>query len=145
MRAIVLREHGGPEVLRLEELPDPQPGPGQVRVRVQAVALNHLDLWVRRGMPGLKRPFPMILGSDVAGVLDALGPGVAPEPFAVGDEVVVSPGVSCGRCRQCLAGRDNLCPRYGILGEHLDGGYADYVVVPAANLLTAPKDLSPVE
>jgi NADPH:quinone reductase-like Zn-dependent oxidoreductase len=143
MKAMVLREHGGPEVLHLEELPEPQPGPGEVRVRVDAVALNHLDLWVRRGLPGLKRPFPMILGADVAGRIDALGAGVAgPAP---GTEVIVNPGLSCGHCRQCLAGRDNLCREYGILGEHRDGGYAESVVVPAQNLLPAPANLSPVE
>jgi NADPH:quinone reductase-like Zn-dependent oxidoreductase len=143
MKAMVLREHGGPEVLHLEELPDPAPGPGEVRVRVQAVALNHLDLWVRRGLPGLKRAFPMILGSDVAGTVDALGPGAG--ELTVGEEVLVNPGISCGHCRQCLAGHDNLCREYGILGEHRDGGYADFVVVPRANILPAPKNLSPIE
>lgn len=146
MKAMVLREHGGPEVLHYEELPDPEPGPGEVRVRVQAVAMNHLDLWIRKGMPHVKLHYPFILGSDVAGVVDALGPGVrALSGMKEGDEVVLNPGVSCGRCRQCLAGRDNLCREYAILGEHRDGGYADYIVVPAQNLLPAPKRLRPAE
>ncbi len=143
MRAMVLREHGGPEVLHLEELPDPEPGPGEVRVRVAACALNHLDVWVRKGLPGLKRPYPFILGADVAGTVDKLGAGV--RGAGVGDEVILNPGLSCGRCRECLAGRDNLCRDYGILGEHRDGGYAEFVVVPAQNLLPAPAKLSPAE
>jgi NADPH:quinone reductase-like Zn-dependent oxidoreductase len=143
MKAIVLREHGGPEVLHEEELPDLVPGPGEVRIRVAACALNHLDVWVRKGLPGLKRPYPFILGSDVAGTIDALGPGV--RGAKEGDEIVVNPGISCGHCRECLAGHDNLCREYGILGEHRDGGYATQLVVPAANLLPAPQRLSPVE
>ena len=143
MKAIVLREHGGPEVLRVEELPDPEPGAGEARVRVAACALNHLDVWVRKGLPGLKRPYPFILGCDVAGTVDKIGEGL--RGVAIGDEVIVNPGLSCGRCRECLAGRDNLCRDYGILGEHRDGGYAQLLVVPAQNLLAAPARLSVVE
>lgn len=139
MRAITLREHGNPEVLKQEVLPDLVPGPGEVRVRVAAVAMNHLDVWVRRGLAHLKLRYPFILGSDVAGTVDAVGPGASAKP---GDEVVLSPGVSCGRCRECLAGRDNLCREYGILGETRDGGYAEQIVVPERNLLPAPKNLS---
>jgi NADPH:quinone reductase-like Zn-dependent oxidoreductase len=143
MRAITLRSHGGPEVLRLEELPDPAPGPGEVRVRVAAVALNRLDVWVRSGLPHLKLRYPFILGSDIAGTVDGVGPGV--QGAKDGDEVVLSPGVSCGRCRECLSGRDNLCRGYGILGETRDGGYAGCIVVPAQNLLPAPTRLSVAE
>lgn len=143
MKAITLRAHGGPEVLSLEELPDLSPGPGEVRVRVQAVALNHLDVWVRRGLPHLKLRYPFILGADVAGTVDTLGPGVT--GIKLGDEVLVNPGVSCGRCRQCLSGRDNLCRDYGLLGEHRDGGYAEQLVVPAENIVAAPPNLTPVE
>ena len=140
MRAVTLREHGGPEVLRLEELPDPVAGPGEVRVRVRAVAMNHLDLWVRRGLPYLKLRYPFLLGCDIAGVVDGVGPGASGAKD--GDEVIINPGVSCGRCRECLAGRDNFCREYGILGEHRDGGYGELVVVPAANLLPAPTGKS---
>ena len=124
---MVLREHGGPEVLHLEELPDPVPGPGEVRVRVAAVAMNRLDIWVRNGLPHIRHTYPFLLGADVAGTIDGLGPGVADSAgprLRDGDEVVVSPGVSCGRCVQCLSGRDNLCRDYGLLGEHRSGGYA---------------------
>ena len=140
MDAVVLREHGEPEVLRFEQIEVEEPGPGQVRVEVRAVALNHLDLWVRRGGPAFKLEYPHRLGSDVAGVIDALGPGV--DGPVVGTKVVVSPGVSCGVCQACLSGRDNLCRRYAILGEHTQGGYARYLVVPRANIAPYPGALS---
>jgi NADPH:quinone reductase-like Zn-dependent oxidoreductase len=140
MKAMAMAGHGGPDVLRMTELPDPVPGPGRVVVRVRAVALNHLDVWVRKGWPGLELAMPHVLGADVAGVVEGVGPGVdGPKP---GDEVVLNPGVSCGRCEACLSGRDNLCRRYGILGEHLPGGYAERVAVPAANVLPKPRALS---
>ena len=138
MKAIVLREHGGPEVLQLEELPTPEPGPGEVRVRVRAVALNHLDLWVRRGGPAFHLEYPHRLGSDIAGTVDAIGPGAVAE---VGAKVVVQPGVSCMRCAACLGGHDNLCRYYKILGENTQGGYAEYIVVPAVNLAPYPERL----
>lgn len=140
MKAIAMRGHGGTEVLRAEELPEPVPGPGQVRVRVRAVALNHLDVWVRKGWPGLMLSWPHLLGSDVAGVVDALGPGV--DGVAAGAEVVLNPGTSCGRCRACLSGMDVECRRYAILGEHVSGGYGEWVVVGAQNVLPKPRNLS---
>jgi NADPH:quinone reductase-like Zn-dependent oxidoreductase len=143
VKAIVFRRHGGPDVLELTDLPDPTPGPGEVVVRVEACALNHLDLWVRGGLPGLKLPLPHVGGSDVAGVVEAVGPGVT--GAAPGDPVVLQPGVSCGRCRECLAGRDNFCRDYQILGEHRFGGCAEKVVVPAANLLPRPPGMPPAE
>ena len=138
MQAIVLREHGGPEVLRAETLPVPEPGAGEVRVRIRAVSLNHLDLWVRRGGPAFHLEYPHRLGSDIAGVVDAVGPGAAASP---GDKVVVQPGLSCGRCHACLDGHDNLCRHYKILGENTQGGYAEYIVVPVQNLAPYPERL----
>jgi NADPH:quinone reductase-like Zn-dependent oxidoreductase len=140
VKAIAMRAHGGPEVLKLEQLPDIEPRPGWAVVRVRAVALNHLDVWVRRGWPGLLISFPHVPGSDIAGVVDSLGLGA--EGWKPGDEVVLSPGLSCGRCRECLSGRDNLCRGYSILGEHVSGGYAEQVTVPVENLLPKPKALS---
>ena len=137
--AIVLREHGGPEVLRRETIDLPEPSAREVRIRVRAVALNHLDLWVRRGLPNLRLEYPHRLGSDVAGEVDALGPGA--RGVAIGDKVVVSPGVSCGICVRCLSGEDTLCPQYGILGENLPGGYARHMIVPDANLASYPGEL----
>lgn len=142
MEAVVLREHGGPEVLQRESIERPEPGPGQVRVAVKAVALNHLDIWVRRGGPAFHLEYPHRLGSDVAGVVDAFGPGTAPGGLAVGDRVVLNPGLSCSRCQSCLSGADNLCPEYRILGENTQGGYAEYLVVPVQNLAPYPHGLS---
>lgn len=139
MSAVVLREHGGPDVLRLEQLPVPVPGPRQVRIAIAAVALNHLDLWVRRGGPAFHLEYPHRLGSDLAGVIDAVGPGV--ESVAVGQKAVIQPGLSCGRCAMCLGGQDNLCRYYRILGENTQGGYAQYLVVPEVNVAPYPEGL----
>ncbi|MFO7155888.1 MAG: zinc-binding dehydrogenase [Pseudomonadota bacterium] len=140
MRAIVFHRHGGLEVLEEAEIPTPEPGPGEVRVQVRAVALNHLDLWVRKGLPGLNLEMPHILGSDIAGVVDKVGEKV--EGLQPGLEVMVQPGLSCGRCEACLTGHDNDCPSYRIIGEHVRGGYAEYVVVPASNVVPKPPNLS---
>jgi len=137
--AVVLREHGGPEVLRREALPVEEPGPGQVRVAVRAVAMNHMDLWVRRGGPAFHVEMPHRLGCDVSGVVDAVGPGVS--DLDAGTRVVVNPGLSCGVCRACLSGRDNLCPRYRILGENAQGGYGQLLVVPRQNIAPYPGEL----
>ena len=143
MKAITLHEHGDPSVLRYEDVPDPEPGPGQVLVDVHACALNRLDLWVRGGLPNLRLSYPHILGSDIAGRVAAVGPGVAAS--RVGEDVVLNPGLSCGRCEACLSGWDNLCRHYRILGENTTGGYAEKIVVPEANLLPKPSRLSMVE
>jgi NADPH:quinone reductase-like Zn-dependent oxidoreductase len=144
VRAVVIREHGGPEVLRLEERSVPEPGACEARVRVRAVGLNHLDLWVRKGVPGHTFPLPIVPGCDVAGEIDSLGDGAAgsgPTTLAVGDRVVVGPGVSCGRCHACRSGDEQLCRSYGILGETRDGGCADFLIVPARNLFPIPAGL----
>jgi NADPH:quinone reductase-like Zn-dependent oxidoreductase len=140
MKAIAIRAHGGPEVVKLEELPDPVAGPGQVRVAVKAAAQNHLDIWVRNGWQGLRLAFPHVLGSDVAGVIDAVGPGV--EGWKVGDAVVVNPSLGCQRCERCLSGEEHLCRRFSILGEHVSGGQAELLVVPARNVMARPAALS---
>lgn len=140
MRALVIREHGGPEVLKLEDRPVPEPGPGEARVAVRAAALNHLDTWVRRGIPGVTFPLPIVPGCDGAGIVDALGPGAA--GAKVGDRVSIAPGIGCGHCEACAAGRDSLCRRYGILGETRDGTCAERVVVPARNLIPMPEGQS---
>ena len=140
MKAVAIRAHGGPEAVELLDLPLPAPGAGQALVRVRAAALNHLDLWVRQGWPGLKLAFPHVLGSDVAGVVEALGPGV--EGWRVGDAVVVNPSLGCGRCQRCLAGAENLCRQFAILGEHVSGGQAEALVVPARNLCAKPANLT---
>jgi NADPH:quinone reductase-like Zn-dependent oxidoreductase len=140
MRAVVVEEHGGPEALRIVERPDPEPGPGEIRVRIRAAALNHLDLWVRKGVPGVRYPLPLIPGCDGSGVVDALGPGAS--GWNPGDPCVLAPGVSCGTCEACARGDDHLCRYYGILGENRDGTCADLIVVPAPNVLPKPENLS---
>jgi NADPH:quinone reductase-like Zn-dependent oxidoreductase len=137
MWAAVFEEFGGAEVVRVGEVAEPEAGAGEVRVRVAAAALNHLDLWVRRGLP-IETPMPHIGGADVAGVVDAVGPGVA--GVEVGMRVVVDPSLSCGTCAWCAAGEEPLCAEYRILGEHTQGGFAEYVVVPARNLYGVPDD-----
>jgi NADPH:quinone reductase-like Zn-dependent oxidoreductase len=143
MDAVVLREHGGPEVLRHERIPRPEPGPGEVRVRIAAVAMNHMDLWVRKGGPAFHLEYPHRLGCDIAGVVDEVGPGV--DPALRGTKTTVNPGLSCGHCKECLTGADNLCRRYRILGENAQGGYAQYITVPRQNLAPYPGSLSPAE
>jgi NADPH:quinone reductase-like Zn-dependent oxidoreductase len=143
VRAIVVQEHGGPEVLRFEDRDAPQPGPKEVRVEVAAVGINHLDLWVRKGVPGHTYPLPLVPGCDVAGTVDALGPGAT--GCALGDRVVVAPGISCGRCARCRAGEDSLCPDYGILGESCDGGLQELVCVPDGSIFPRPSGLGAVE
>ncbi len=139
MKAVYFTTFGTADVLQVGELPTPEPGPKEVRVAVKAVALNHLDIWVRRGIGNPHLKLPHVLGADVAGVVDAVGPGTTvAQP---GDRVVLNPGVSCGHCEYCLSGRDNLCPEYAILGEHRWGGYAEYIVVPEQNVLPMPENL----
>jgi len=140
MRAVVLEQHGGPEVLVAKEVPEPSPPAGWVKVRTKACALNHLDLWARRGLPGVRYPLPLILGNDVAGEVVELGAGV--EGVERGAEVVLAPGLGCGRCQACAEGDDNSCRHYRVLGNGLNGGYAEYVVVPAVNALPKPARLS---
>jgi NADPH:quinone reductase-like Zn-dependent oxidoreductase len=142
MKAMTLHEHGEPSVLRHEEIADPTPGPGEVVVAVHACALNRLDVWVRRGLPNLRLTYPHILGSDIAGTVADVGPGVQAR---IGAAVVLNPGISCGRCEACLSGWDNLCSRYRILGENTTGGYAEKIVVPVTNLLPKPPSLTMVE
>ena len=136
MKAVIFSEHGGPEVLREAEVRDPEIGAGEVLVRVRACALNHLDLWVRRGMPGITVPMPHIGGSDIAGEIERVGPGVT--NVKAGDRVLLSPGISCGQCVQCLRGDDNLCRQYTLFGYRVDGGYAEYVRSPAVNAVPIP-------
>lgn len=140
MRAVRLHQHGGPEVLIAEDAPTPVSGPTEVLVRVRAVALNHIDVWVRRGLPRLRLTFPHILGADVAGVVAAVGEHA--RGVRAGDEVMLAPGVSCGQCAFCVAGDDTRCASFSVLGEHIPGGYAEYVVVPRANVIPKPPRLT---
>jgi NADPH:quinone reductase-like Zn-dependent oxidoreductase len=136
MQAVRFHEHGGPEVLRFEEAADPEARAGHAIVRVRACALNHLDLWQRRGLDRVRFPLPHISGSDVAGEV------VAADGVAAGTRVLLQPGLSCGVCSRCVSGRDNLCPRYDVLGNMSEGGYAEFVRVPLANIVPIPDHIS---
>ncbi len=141
MRAVRIHAFGGAEQLIYEEsVPEPEVGAGEVKVRVRACALNHLDIWVRNGIPAYKTPLPHILGSDIAGEVAEVGEGV--RGWGVGDTVILYPIVSCGKCRFCKMGRENLCQEVQVIGAHCAGGYAEYIVVPERNLLHKPANLS---
>ncbi len=140
MRAAIFRQHGGPEVLEYADVPEPRIRANEVLVEVKACALNHLDFFARGGLPGIEIPLPHILGNDIAGVVREAGELVTwAKP---GDEVLVNPGVSCGHCEACLSGQDNLCREYDIIGYRRDGGYAELVAVPGANIIPKPAQLS---
>jgi len=140
MKAVRFHRHGGPEVLQYEEAPDPVPNADEALVRVRACALNHLDLWARNGLPNVQIPLPHISGCDIAGVVDWV-PNEE-ESFRKGDEVIVNPGVGCGRCEKCLAGRDDQCRDYTIIGYGIDGGYAELVKVKRTHLVSKPRGMN---
>jgi len=140
MKAIVFTEHGGPDVLRTMEVQEPKIGTTDVLVKVHACALNHVDLWVRRGLPGIQIPFPHILGSDISGEVAQVGASEA--RVRIGQRVLLAPGLSCGQCAACSAGNDNMCRRYTLFGYLVDGGCAEYVRAPEVNVIPIPGDLS---
>jgi 2-desacetyl-2-hydroxyethyl bacteriochlorophyllide A dehydrogenase len=140
MKAVVFYEHGGPEKLRYEERPVPRIKPDEVLIRVKACALNHLDLWIRQGIPAYPIALPHISGSDVAGLVEQVGSQV--QDVTVGQRVFVSPGLNCGMCEECKAGRDNRCLSFSVLGVKTDGGYAEFVAVPGRNVIPIPGSLS---
>ncbi len=143
MRAFGFKEHGGPDVLEHFEKDSPEPGPGEVLVKTEAVALNHLDIWVREGWPGLELEFPHVLGTDAAGVVAETGPNV--EGLERGAPVVINPALWCGFCRACERGEQSLCENFTILGEHVSGSLTEEVVVPARNVLVRPGRLDTTE
>lgn len=135
MKAAIFHDFGDPSVVRIEDVPRPSPGPGEVLVEVRAAAMNHLDLWVRRGLP-IEITMPHIGGSDIAGVVAELGEGV--EDWAGGERVVVNPSLWCGECEWCRRGEHSMCLTFRLLGEHTNGGFAEFVAVPARNLHGIP-------
>jgi NADPH:quinone reductase-like Zn-dependent oxidoreductase len=140
VKAILFHQHGGPEVLQFTDVLDPEPRRNEVLVRVRACALNHLDLWVRRGLPNVPILLPHIPGSDVAGEVAKIGSEVT--TVGVGQKVVLAPLVSCGKCPACVAGLDNRCRQATNLGYMIDGGSAEFVRVPEVNCLPYPENLS---
>ena len=140
MKAVLFREHGGPDKLSYEDMAAPTIGPEEVLVRVKACALNHLDIWIRQGNPAYPMPLPHVSGSDVAGIVEQVGAMV--DRVTVGEKVFVAPGISCWKCEACLAGRDNFCRSYNLLGAMTYGGYAEFVKVPFRNVLPIPGNLT---
>jgi NADPH:quinone reductase-like Zn-dependent oxidoreductase len=139
MKAILFHHHGDPSVLHYTDVNEPHLSANDVLVRVRACALNHLDLWVRRGIPGIPIPLPHIPGSDIAGEIARIGPEV--HTVYVGQKVVLAPGVTCGKCPACLSGNDNLCRDFTNLGYMIDGGSAEYVRCPEVNCFPYPENL----
>ncbi len=139
MKAVVFDRTGGPEVLEPRELPVPAIRAHEVRVRVRACGINHLDLWVRAGLPGLNPEMPHVLGNDIVGEIEAVGDAVT--HWKPGERTLVLPTLSCGHCAACATGDDHLCREYDILGRGRNGGYAEYAAVPAVNCLPYPGDL----
>lgn len=141
MKAVIFREHGGIDKLELvNDFPDPVISEHEVLIRVKACALNQLDLFTRKGSPALKLPLPHVPGSDVAGVIEKLGSHV--QGWSVGDRVVINPGIWCNTCEYCIAGEHSLCKSFKLIGEHISGGYAEYIKIPARNLLKLPDHVS---
>lgn len=137
MKAVRIHEFGGPEVLKYEDVPDPKPRKDQVLVRVKAVAMNHLDLWLRKGLPGVK--LPHILGSDIAGEVVEAGEYVT--SVKPGQRVLLAPMHFCNRCPQCVAGRQNLCREFTVLGNGVDGGDCELMAISEVNVIPIPEDL----
>ena len=140
MKAVIFQTHGGPEVLLYTDVPEPRAAAGEVVIRVRACGINHLDLWLRQGIPAYQLSLPHISGCDVAGVVEAVGAGMT--NVRVGQAVFVAPGLSCFQCEWCRAGHDNLCESYGIFGAKTDGGYAEFVTARASDVLPIPQGLS---
>jgi NADPH:quinone reductase-like Zn-dependent oxidoreductase len=140
MKAVVFNQHGGPEVLQYVDVPDPRPGPGEVLIEVKATSINHIDIFLRRGMPGIKVPLPKIVGSDAAGIIRELGRDVS--GLMPGQRVTINPGITCGHCEFCSAGFGSQCVSWAMVGEHRDGAYAEFVVVPAHIVLPIPDHIS---
>jgi NADPH:quinone reductase-like Zn-dependent oxidoreductase len=140
MKAVRIHQPGSADSYVYEDAPDPRAGAGEVLVRVKAVALNHLEAWAAKAPASVRYDAPRILGADVAGIVEQIGDGV--RSTAVGAEVMLHPGVSCGTCEYCLGGDDNLCAQYRLLGQGRDGGMAEFVTVPAANVFAKPANLT---
>jgi NADPH:quinone reductase-like Zn-dependent oxidoreductase len=140
MKAVVFNQHGGPEVLHYVDVPNPRPGPGEVLIEVKATSINHIDIFLRRGMPGIKVPLPKIVGSDAAGIIRELGRDVS--GLTPGQRVTINPGIACGHCEFCSAGFGSQCVSWAMVGENRDGAYAEFVVVPAHIVLPIPDHIS---
>jgi NADPH:quinone reductase-like Zn-dependent oxidoreductase len=140
MKAVVFDQHGGPEVLQYRDVADPKPGPSEVLIEVKATSINHVDIFLRRGLPGITVPMPKIVGSDASGVIREVGSNVS--GLTIGQRVTINPGFSCGRCEFCTGGFASQCASFGLVGENRDGAYAQLISVPAQLVLPIPDSVS---
>jgi NADPH:quinone reductase-like Zn-dependent oxidoreductase len=140
MKCVRIHEHGGLDKLVYEEIPTPKAKPDEVLVNVKATSLNHIDIWMRKGLPGVKIALPMIPGVDAAGIVVEVGEAV--RHVRIGERVVVAQGISCGHCKFCLNGHDNLCKDYILIGEHRDGADAEYLAIPGRNVLPLSEKIT---
>src|SRR5262245_47251081 len=138
MKAVVVHEHGGPEVLTYQDRETPIPGPDEVLIEIHATSINHIDIWIRKGLPGIR--FPLIPGCDAAGIVRSTGERVS--GLAPGTRVVINPGISCGHCEFCAAGFGSQCDSFTMVGENRDGAYAEFLTVPARIVLPIPDSLT---
>jgi NADPH:quinone reductase-like Zn-dependent oxidoreductase len=138
MKAVRIHEFGGPEVLKFEDVPEPALRKDHVLIRVKACALNHLDLWIRKGLPGVK--LPHINGSDVSGDIAEVGEYI--RDLKPGQRVLLAPMTFCGHCAECAAGRENFCPQFSVLGYLNDGGNAEFITIPRINVIPIPETLT---
>ena len=140
MKAVRIHSHGGTEMLQFEDIPEPTCKANKVKINIRASAINHLDIWVRKGIPGINVPLPLILGSDGAGIIVETGDDVT--GWKPGDDVVIQPGTFCGKCTNCTTGNENYCHQYGIMGETENGLQAEYIVVDPVNIFSKPDHLT---
>ena len=140
MKAVQIHKHGNLDVLQFNNISEPRCEKDKVKIKIHASAINHLDIWVRNGLPGVNMRLPMILGSDGSGIIIEKGSDV--EGLKMGDEVVIQPGIFCGKCAHCKVGNENICYQYGILGETVNGIQAEYIVIDPINIYAKPDHLS---
>jgi NADPH:quinone reductase-like Zn-dependent oxidoreductase len=140
MKAVIIHEHGGAEVLTYQDRETPKPGADEALIEVHATSINHIDIWIRKGLPGIRFPLPLIPGCDAAGIVRAVGNRVS--GLTPGTRVVINPGISCGHCEFCAAGFGSQCDSFTMVGENRDGGYAEFLTVPARIVLPIPDSLT---
>ena len=140
MKAVVFKEHGSVDKLVYDDFEEPEIHPSEVIVKVNACGINHLDIWVREGLPGITIPLPHILGCEITG--EIAGVGSAVKGLSTGQRVLIVPGINCGRCEYCLSSNDSLCHEFRIMGFQVDGGYAEYAKAPAENIIPISERLS---
>ena len=138
MKAVRIYEHGDERVLIWEDIPLPEIKEDQILVKIKAAAINHLDIWIRKGIPGIS--LPMVIGSDGSGVITELGKKV--DKFSIGDEVIINPLLFCGNCSSCLENKENQCNSMGILGETTNGTNCEFIALNPRNLIRKPKSIS---